>query len=139
MHSTLIRSNALCDELKGSLEQLSSYVQMNDDEARNEVAEIQKSLRKGAYGDSEFLEKWCPILNEDKGLANFHLKDTYKINVQSPVTLFSNNFSRKSFTILFMAVGWYRVVWRTSALITRQSVSKFYNYRLGFNTKTHLM
>jgi len=85
--------DAFSDEFKGSLEQLSSYVQMNDDEARNEVAEIQKSLRKGAYGDSEFLGKWCPILNEDKGLDNFQFNDTYKINVQNIVDAVCRHFN----------------------------------------------
>lgn len=75
--------DAFSDELNSSMERLSSYVQMNDDDARNEVAEIQKSLRKGVYGDDEFLRKWCPILNEDSGLANFHLNDTYRVSLQS--------------------------------------------------------
>lgn len=58
-------------ESEGGVERLSHYTQMGDNEAQDEAIEIRKSLRRGAYGDREFLEKWCPILSEDKVQVGF--------------------------------------------------------------------
>jgi REP element-mobilizing transposase RayT len=81
LNCTLIL-DAFGGQSKGSMERLSLYIQMNDDEARNEVIEIRKSLRNGAYGDREFLEQWCPILNEGTSLADSHMVGIRKVTVQ---------------------------------------------------------
>ena len=64
--------DAFGGESSGGVERLLQYTKMNDDEARDEAIEIRKSLRRGAYGDEEFLEKWCPILTDDEGWADYH-------------------------------------------------------------------
>lgn len=71
------------NDFNDSVERLFLYVQMNNDQARDEVSEIRKSFRRGAYGDRGFLEKWCPTLNEGKSVGSFHSDSTGKINLQS--------------------------------------------------------
>ena len=79
--------NEFGGQSKGGVERLSLYIQMNDDEARNEVMEIRKSLRNGAYGDSEFLEQWRPMLNKGTSLADSHLVGIHEVTVQCIVEM----------------------------------------------------
>lgn len=74
-------------ESESSVQRLSNYTQMNDDEARNEVIEIRKSVHKGAYGDSEFLEKWRPILVGDAVKTGTYLKTPNEVSVESIVEI----------------------------------------------------
>lgn len=69
----------------GGMERLSFYSQMNDDEARDEAIEIRKSLRRGAYGDVEFLEKWCPIIKKDDVSSDFHIDGANTVSLESIV------------------------------------------------------
>lgn len=68
-------------------ERLFRYTQMNDKEAADEAFEIRMSLSKGAYGDNEFLEKWCPILAENEAGSGFHLRSANEVSLETIVEI----------------------------------------------------
>lgn len=72
-------------ELSGGLKNLLQYTHMNNEQAHEEAIDIRKSLRRGAYGDEEFLEKWCPILNEDDVKADYHLGEANEVSLEKIV------------------------------------------------------
>ena len=72
-------------------ERLTNYTQMNNEEAYEEALEIRKSLRRGAYGDNEFLEKWRPLLSEEKVQADLQSLGANEVTIEKIVEIVCNH------------------------------------------------
>jgi len=89
-------------------ERMIEYTLMNDEESRAELLEIRKSLKSGAYGDPEFLEKWHPKLSWNKiqaqsalEKANISLEDVIQaVCLQFNVTLDDIRSDKRSKTLV---------------------------------------
>lgn len=73
-HYVWLCKDLVLNSFGGSYKTLLHYSTMATDEAEDELSEIRRSLRHGAYGDEEFLESICAELSEEESLVSLSVR-----------------------------------------------------------------